>query len=131
MAKTGLHIGGRKKGSCSHKTFVQIVGLKTFLNVERPVTKRGSFYRLLQMPAPGEPGVRLLQSTKDFDNFYVCLNAALEADVLTDSVSFTDDCFADDRRTSNRAVSWRNLHHFRKQVFSWYHRDPWQEQPER
>jgi hypothetical protein len=87
-------------------------------------------YRLLQMPMPGQPGERLLLSTKVFDNFYVCLNAALEADMLTGQ-NFNDDCFADDRRTSDLRTSWRNLFHFKKDVFSWYHRSPWQEQPER
>lgn len=96
--------------------------LKTFLSIDAPISKRAAMYRLLSM---GE-----LESTNDFHNFNRMLNRMLENDTLCGD-RFDDDCFVDNRRRVDLLSTWTDAADFQQWCASVYHRDFWQDQPER
>lgn len=111
-----------KRRGPSKRTLQRIECLKTFLSLDRPISKRAAMYRLLSM---GESS-----STKKFESFNRCMNRALEIPELCDE-HFDDDCFVDNRRTADKNVSWVHMESFKEWCQDIYRRDPWQTQQER
>src|ERR1700693_1622821 len=96
--------------------------LKGFLSSDAPISKRAAMYRLLSMG--------LLESTKRFAKFNATLNTMLENDSMRCD-RFNDDCFVDNRRRTEQLNTWANAADFREWCIGIYHRDYWQDQPQR